>query len=1275
MVSKKRHTKRLSPLPLLLACILLLASSLVQAEEPVVVAKRENNHADASPATTTSPSDDGENKVNEDASSITTVHKVSHPQGPAPVHSPISANNGAEKESSNVGGSDIKDPPPKGYNDDDITYTDPLADAIKRANKLGKYKYDPSSNNDDDAKYYEQSLNTHLRRRFREILAKHPANIAPQDIEEMRIEVDNLALIGIPPREVNDALNEEVAKLKQERIQNTPGTPENFYTEEMTREIQALLKSGVEDPHEFIERKKKKAIAAAAAAAVDADAEVRNMEEGERVYWEGGSVVLDTKGNVLSDDSQGEKKQSSSSSTQPSSQPTTNSPTNNRKVYEHVYSQIFNPNMEEYDMLKFDPYSFSGAPLGGWGRATRSRLATLPIRLVSDFDGGVDLLYGTGSAGGASDELVGEEKDDNADESSLDKGNHVNEEHGDSTVSSQENTNESTETKSKDVAASKNKYSVKPSTGPHFAVHDATGQKYICRVYAEEELVVLSRLDSVFHPAVTIWDESLIDGIDASHIAGAADDEADQDDVDNNDSHTKKKFQFSINSANTENDESLPEGVRSSVAKMLRKMGMNDAAEALNGEQRLNDIANNPEAYGFTNGNVGVEVDVEMDVQVVVADADGNLMDGGELDGMDLEDITNGAVNGADPNMANLANIIKAAAVGAGMKPGAQDENGNPESGSDNNNSIDKKSLAPSTPQQLTSTQIFFLLHQLNRVCSQLHLGWWSYEWCHQEQVRQFHVAVSNNPAIPKYDIQDVTLVGKYNREEEILVHYPGGVNNGEQIKGKTTSVKFDKRGREVSTTTREHTPEEDAHYVRSQQFSLDNDTSDKKKKANDKQQDQKKKVAQYRGPIIEQIFDSGGFCEEAGHNRLMHVELRCCTEEEIDYWSESRSPSNKKKDSNNKKEKKPKAVLVSVREEETCRYRSRVCTPLLCPNQPAVAREKKKTIDSSASSNKTRKDQKEDPIGALLHAIFGDDIAEMGQVQVYFPDDITGHEFDELIRQAEDGMDFTNNALFQRVKKALRKAKGSGSNPLKKSQTFNVKDLIMGGDNEVGIGNTGGAGSVMEVRNGESIREILDKTLGKRPCLKKNLGWWTYEFCHTKQIKQYHANNFIDATTGFTKQKIETQHILGVYKNSGNDMSDYPNADEYLHIVNATGSSADFVAGQRKGTNSHTQAQNTGSKKAGGNGAVYEQEYKHGDVCDHEDVAESVIKGGNVVQGSVERATTVRFSCGKRWELIDANEDSTCHYVLDVTVPELCQHMLFKAAVTKTQVVKCLPV
>ena len=104
-------------------------------------------------------------------------------------------------------------------------------------------------------------------------------------------------------------------------------------------------------------------------------------------------------------------------------------------------------------------------------------------------------------------------------------------------------------------------------------------------------------------------------------------------------------------------------------------------------------------------------------------------------------------------------------------------------------------------------------------------------------------------------------------------------------------------------------------------------------------------------------------------------------------------------------------------------------------------------------------------------------------------------------------------------------------------------------------------------------------------------------------------------------------------------------------------------------------QQQQSTSSHAGGNGAIYEQEYKFGEVCDHEDVAMSVIKGGNILHGGVERSSTVRFMCGNRRELVDVKEDSTCHYILDVTVPELCHHELFRAEVTKTQVVKCLPV
>lgn len=167
--------------------------------------------------------------------------------------------------------------------------------------------------------------------------------------------------------------------------------------------------------------------------------------------------------------------------------------------------------------------------------------------------------------------------------------------------------------------------------------------------------------------------------------------------------------------------------------------------------------------------------------------------------------------------------------------------------------------------------------------------------------------------------------------------------------------------------------------------------------------------------------------------------------------------------------------------------------------------------------------------------------------------------------------------------------------------------------------------------------------------------------------------NNVIDPNTGSQKMRIESEHLLGKYT----DTLNYPKEEEHLHVVNVTGLSADMDIGRRnkRGVLNIGGGGNQNEKGPGGNGAVFVQEYLHGDTCDHEDVAESVIKGGNIVHGSIERSTTVRFSCGKALEIVDIKEDSTCHYIIDVAVPALCNHPLFMAPVTKTQVVKCLPV
>ena len=462
-----------------------------------------------------------------------------------------------------------------------------------------------------------------------------------------------------------------------------------------------------------------------------------------------------------------QQRTSQTSSSHPSSQPTLASatPIDEPLVYESVYDELFQPQLEEYDQLKFDPYSLSGAPLGGWGRATRSRLASLPIRLVSDFDGGFDLLYGSSGGDGEDAEDGGAEEESQGGENGDSKA--TTQDRGESTPAG------ASSSKSTTLSATKN---VKRSTGPHFVIHDSTGQKYVCRVYAEDELVVLSRIDSVFHPAVAIGDAGATTD-DA--IANAADEKPAKSEDEG--LHFHKKFHFNIGGGVkvnhvAPNGDSLPEGLRDTVTKMLQKIGRGGAANQLNGNARLQHIAENPELYiNGGEGAAGIDLDGEFDVEVHVVDMDGNDILGEGVAEEIAAQLGGGGVNDVMAN--EMANIIKAAAVGAGM-----DKGGSSGDSGDNKKKDGRPKKTPS-PAQLTPDQIYEILTQLKGLCSQIHLGWWSYEWCHQEQIRQFHVAVSSHPTQgPKYGIEDVTLIGKWDGKVQVI--QPKGVYDGHVSSG-----------------------------------------------------------------------------------------------------------------------------------------------------------------------------------------------------------------------------------------------------------------------------------------------------------------------------------------------------------------------------------------------------------------------------------------------------------------------------------------------------------
>lgn len=184
-----------------------------------------------------------------------------------------------------------------------------------------------------------------------------------------------------------------------------------------------------------------------------------------------------------------------------------------------------------------------------------------------------------------------------------------------------------------------------------------------------------------------------------------------------------------------------------------------------------------------------------------------------------------------------------------------------------------------------------------------------------------------------------------------------------------------------------------------------------------------------------------------------------------------------------------------------------------------------------------------------------------------------------------------------------------------------------------------------------ESIRGILDRTLGRRCLRTGNGGWWTYELCHNSRIRQYHEQlgytTSKDSKPRVPKKIIDDEYNLGVYKDI-----EFPAEEEHTYVVNAT-----------KGA------------KGGGNGAYFKVEYSGGDMCDDDkDVKDAAIVAGTAGAIGVHRASSVRYYCGAEYS-VSVNEDSTCHYLVEVHVPELCHHPLFKSPISKKQVVKCLSV
>jgi Glucosidase II beta subunit-like protein len=209
--------------------------------------------------------------------------------------------------------------------------------------------------------------------------------------------------------------------------------------------------------------------------------------------------------------------------------------------------------------------------------------------------------------------------------------------------------------------------------------------------------------------------------------------------------------------------------------------------------------------------------------------------------------------------------------------------------------------------------------------------------------------------------------------------------------------------------------------------------------------------------------------------------------------------------------------------------------------------------------------------------------------------------------------------------------------------------------------------------------------------------GWWMYEFCHGKSIKQYHESTTSYRTESgaiFTAKHNEAEHVLGKYQGSIWDAVAMEN--EWQHVVNVTSDEVHGTIASISSESSPFAQQKEGAASLSKTMTYVEIEYSGGDVCDDETVTDSAVVGGGTShqhqapddsgdsEGSstgagkrknvVARSSSVRYFCGDQFAL-EVNEDRTCHYVVSVTVPALCHHALFNVPVAKRQIIKCLPV
>jgi hypothetical protein len=179
--------------------------------------------------------------------------------------------------------------------------------------------------------------------------------------------------------------------------------------------------------------------------------------------------------------------------------------------------------------------------------------------------------------------------------------------------------------------------------------------------------------------------------------------------------------------------------------------------------------------------------------------------------------------------------------------------------------------------------------------------------------------------------------------------------------------------------------------------------------------------------------------------------------------------------------------------------------------------------------------------------------------------------------------------------------------------------------------------------------------------CIKRNEGWWTYEFCIGRQIRQYHRES---------DGSITSEFLLGMYDTEKNNPSS----------SSASSEQQQQEYHQRQLVYEHIDATQETPRPA------FLEYYAQGTPCNEFEVPRprttkvyyycSTTTGGGTSTGSSSSSST--SSSSSHHHILSVKETQTCTYTLKIASPVLCEHPHFINEEEKSEdhaeMIHCIP-